>query len=278
MTKARSKSRKTVSRREVLLGMATAGAGVAACSLCGLGGGLLLATPLRRALLHPTASQTPRPTATPQPTATPLPPPMVLRAEWGASEPDHNAENEHGFYSAANPEGWRVYDTPLEHTYQTLILHHSAFYERDDLDTMLEVQRAHRQDRGWADVGYHFMVGKTGTIFEGRDLQVRGTHVEGHNTGSLGICLLGNMTWDVPTEAQVNATQRLVGWLVKKVNPGCIATHRDFNPLTYCPGDDIQNFSQALAGVFGLTQGIGCYIAPPEAEAISACTCGNRHV
>jgi hypothetical protein len=278
MTKPRSKTSKTLSRRDVLLGMATAGAGVAACSLCGVGGGLLLATPLRRTLLHPTATPTIRPTATPEPTATPVPPPMVPRAEWGAFEPDHNAKNEHGFFSADNIEGWRVYTSSLATTYQTLVLHHSAFYEQDDLDTMLEVQRAHREDRGWADVGYHFMVGKTGTIFEGRDMQVRGTHVEGHNTGSLGICLLGNMTWDVPTDDQKNATQRLVSWLVQKVNPGCIATHRDFNAMTFCPGDDIQNFSSALAGEFGLTQGTGCYQSPLTFEISRGCACGEKHV
>ena len=105
---------------------------------------------------------------------------------------DHTARNEYGSYvKGSNPYGWYVYADPLRESYQTLVIHHSAFYKADGLATLSEIQRLHREDRGWADVGYHFLVDKDGTIYEGRALTVRGAHTAGFNTGSAGICLLG---------------------------------------------------------------------------------------
>jgi hypothetical protein len=34
------------------------------------------------------------------------------------------------------------------------------------------------------------MIAKDGTIYEGRELNIRGAHVQGFNTGSVGIVLL----------------------------------------------------------------------------------------
>ena len=120
-------------------------------------------------------------------------PPIVSRVEWGALPVDHSARNERGHYEdGVNPEGWYLYDGNLRESYQTLIVHHSAIYKADGRATLLEVQRLHREDRGWADVGYHFMLDVDGAIYEGRDLRARGVHTRGRNTGSVGVCLLGD--------------------------------------------------------------------------------------
>lgn len=171
-----SPTHKLISRRHLLIGLGAATAGTMLCATGGAAGLVVLIAQ------HEAISPTSTPTATPKPTATPPPPLMISRAEWGALEPDHNAQNEFGFYSTTNPEGWRIYDTPPDQTYQTLVIHHSVTYRGNNTDTVREVQRTHRQDRGWADVGYHFMIGKEGDIYEGRDLRVRGTHVEGYIT------------------------------------------------------------------------------------------------
>lgn len=260
-----------LSRRELLTRFAAAGTGIAACGLLGTGTLLVMGMARQR----PKPDIPPVPTATPVPTLTPVPPPYIARAAWGALEPDHEAENEHGFYGPDNPEGWRVYDTPLESTFQTLVIHHSVVYRGSDIATMHEIQRSHRQTRGWADVGYHFMVGKSGDIFEGRDIRVRGTHVEGYNTGSLGVCLLGNFTWETITDAQLNGLQVLMNWLVPYLNIPCLAAHRDFNGQTECPGDNLMNVVTALALAFGMTQGTGCYQPPADATPVAkACGCG----
>lgn len=46
-------------------------------------------------------------------------------------------------------------------------------------------------DRGWSDIGYHYLIDRDGTVVEGRPLEKTGAHVKGKNTGTVGISLLG---------------------------------------------------------------------------------------
>lgn len=48
------------------------------------------------------------------------------------------------------------------------------------------------QGRGWHDIGYHGVVEVDGTFFKGRADDRVGAHVEGHNDGNLGFCLIGD--------------------------------------------------------------------------------------
>ena len=61
---------------------------------------------------------------------------------------------------------------------------------------------------GWADVGYHYLVDKDGTIYEGRNIAIRGAHTQGHNTGSAGVCLLGDFRYRVAERSRSGT-----GWL-----------------------------------------------------------------
>ena len=54
-----------------------------------------------------------------------------------------------------------------------------------------EIKRWHVQDRGWADIGYHFLIDRDGTIAKGRDITRDGAHVQGRNKGTIGISLFG---------------------------------------------------------------------------------------
>ena len=56
------------------------------------------------------------------------------------------------------------------------------------------LQQTHQQEKGWADIGYHFLIDRAGRVFEGRSLQVQGAHAgnDALNRGNIGICLLGN--------------------------------------------------------------------------------------
>jgi len=53
-----------------------------------------------------------------------------------------------------------------------------------------EVTRWHL-DRGWSDIGYHYLIDRDGTVVTGRPLDRTGSHVKGHNTGTVGISLFG---------------------------------------------------------------------------------------
>lgn len=53
------------------------------------------------------------------------------------------------------------------------------------------IQDTHMGQNRWADIGYHFMVGKNGTILEGRDPFAAPACVQGYNSGSICAIFLG---------------------------------------------------------------------------------------
>ncbi|MCD4685905.1 MAG: N-acetylmuramoyl-L-alanine amidase, partial [Anaerolineae bacterium] len=207
------RDKKLLSRREFL---GVAGLGALATSVaCGTS---LVSYLLLR---HGTDSAgTNRPTTTPTRPSTIKQidrPPIVTRAAWGARAPNHQATYETGFYSLDNPEGWREYTGDIRTTYRTVVVHHSAEYDTDDLTTVRFIQNLHMDTRGWADLAYHFLVGKTGTIYEGRALNVRGTHTAEFNTGSVGVVFLGYLHLEQPTPEQLHEGRRLINWLTLRL-------------------------------------------------------------
>ncbi len=206
-------------------------------------------------------------------------PAIVSRDEWGALPVDLTARNENGLYrKGSNPEGWYIYPADLRQAYQTIIIHHSVVYEANGLATLLEIQRLHREDRGWADIGYHFLIDKDGTLYEGRDLTARGAHTAGFNTGSAGICLLGDFRFAAASQAQLDAALALVRWLIAELEPTHLAGHQQFNPATLCPGRFLSEQLQNLASAAGLAFGIDGYRpAARAADPCSCCTC-ETHV
>ncbi len=191
-------------------------------------------------------------------------PEIITRAEWNARAPDHAAENELGFYSLDDPEGWRDYEGDLRLIYRTVVVHHSVLYESDDLSTMQEIQKEHMELRKWADIGYHFGVGQSGQVFEGRALNARGTHVEHFNTGSVGVVFFGDFELIQPTPEQIDAGRRLIDWLALRLDLTHLAGHSDFNDFTECPGANLRPYLAAFAVSAGLVLGTGGYEPPPE--------------
>jgi hypothetical protein len=256
------KSRKRFARRD-FLGLVGMGA---------VAGGLSCVGGVVGYLVFKQVSRAGSPTAAPANPSAPRPdrlkqidrPPIVSRAEWGARDPDHSAANESGFYSLENVEGWREYEGDLREIYRTVVIHHSVLYEGDDLTTMQEIQKEHMELRRWADIGYHFGVGQGGQVFEGRALNVRGTHVEGFNTGSVGVVFLGNFQLIEPTPVQIDTGQHLIDWLALRLELTHLAGHRDFNDFTDCPGNNMLPYLAAFANSAGLMLGTGGYQPSPE--------------
>ena len=220
--------------------------------------GYLALRPLRSSAATPKPSPTPRPLSLKQIDR----PPIIRRAEWEAREPDHTARNESGFYSATNPTGWRTYEGDLRLVYTTVVVHHSVITEADDLATMREIQAEHMDERGWADIGYHFGVGSTGAVFEGRSLGARGTHVQGYNTGTVGVVFFGNFEETVPTPEQLAVGERLINWLALRLELTHLSGHRDFNDFTDCPGRNLYYYLEDFAASAGLTFSTEGYNGP----------------
>ena len=58
-------------------------------------------------------------------------------------------------------------------------------------EKVAEIRRWHVEDNKWADIGYHFVIDRDGTVVSGRPLGRTGAHVAGRNSGTIGICLIG---------------------------------------------------------------------------------------
>jgi N-acetylmuramoyl-L-alanine amidase len=126
------------------------------------------------------------------------------------------------------------------------------------------IQNLHMDERGWADLAYHYLVGKTGTIYEGRALNVRGTHTAGYNTGSVGVVFLGYLHLEQPTPEQLFEGRHLIDWLALRLELTHLAGHYEFNEETVCPGRFMIPHLAEFAAAAGLVLGTGGYAPPPE--------------
>ena len=80
-------------------------------------------------------------------------------------------------------------------------------YKRQLLGYTLELRRS---ATGWSDIGYNFLVGDDGNVYEGRGWDLQGAHVFGHNSRSIGISFIGNFQQRLPSTAARNATKQLI--------------------------------------------------------------------
>lgn len=200
-------------------------------------------------------------TPTPRPHCTLASLDIIPRAQWGAVAPDHNAPGEPGLYNAqTNPDGWLVYTQPLAQVLNTLVVHHSALPLSDG---PLQIQQLHMRQKGYADIGYHFVIDAAGQVYAGRPLDVRGAHTGGHNTGTVGIVLLGDFESAQPTAAQLASLKTLAGCLADEYGIAWLAGHRDFQPgETVCPGQNLEARLPGLAAELGMKFGTKGYVGP----------------
>lgn len=83
----------------------------------------------------------------------------------------------------------------------------------------------------YGDVGYNFLIGQDGTIYEGRALKSEGAHVRGHNPGNIGIAFLGDYGDKPFNDAQIRSSAALVGQLshIFKIGPDRVFTHAQWD-------------------------------------------------
>ncbi len=91
-------------------------------------------------------------------------------------------------------------------------------------------------DRGWAGIGYHWVIQPDGTIEAGRPHDVIGSHAKGANANSIGVCFAGHIDLAPPTERQIAAFAELYHTMIKPAYGDLeITGHRDHGATT-CPG------------------------------------------
>ncbi len=165
---------------------------------------------------------------------------VVRRAAWGA-----------------RPAAIPMSPANLDWDYDTIVVHHSG---RRGLTDPRAVQNEHMDRNHWCDVGYHFMIGPAGQIYEGRSLLFKGSHVRGANTGKVGILVMGDFERELlgllgrePDPRQLASLLRLARGLTELFpHIAVLGGHKDFVPSTACPGNLLYPRLGGLRAALGL--------------------------
>lgn len=113
-----------------------------------------------------------------------------------------------------------------------IVVHHSASIGQ----TAQDYARYHVLSKGWAAIGYHFVIERNGTIIQANPLTAISNHTAGQNSRSIGICLSGDFTRQKPSYQQLNSLKKLIAHLRRQFPQQLqVAGHRDHGQ-TSCPG------------------------------------------
>ncbi|XP_049416103.1 peptidoglycan recognition protein 6 [Epinephelus fuscoguttatus] len=158
-------------------------------------------------------------------------PPMIPRCMWGA-------------------EPYRGTPTNLSLPLSFMYIHHThtpsqpcLTFEQCSAD-MRSMQRFHQEDRGWDDIGYSFVAGSDGYIYEGRGWLWRGAHTLGHNSIGYGVSFIGDYVTRLPSQHSMGLVRdQLASCAVgggRLVANFTLQGHRQV-VNTSCPGDALYN-------------------------------------
>ncbi|XP_041372060.1 uncharacterized protein LOC121385444 isoform X2 [Gigantopelta aegis] len=155
-------------------------------------------------------------------------PPIITRRDWGARAS-----------RAVN----LLTQTPFY-----LLVHHGATigcsYREECIREVRAYQDFHMDAHGWDDIGYSFLIGGDGNVYEGRGWNRIGAHTRHYNAVGLGTCMIGNYMKAPPTLAQLYQLRRLFACSVannKVTSDYTLLGHRDTWNGTLCPGDKLHD-------------------------------------
>lgn len=130
-----------------------------------------------------------------------------------------------------------------------VIVHHSwkPTAAQFNKKTVESIYNYHVYHNGWLDIGYHFLISPDGRlIYVGRPANVVGAHINADfikNTGSVGICLIGNYDEEKPSRQALYALSILIFSLCEKYNikPDQVFGHCEGYNSFYksCPGKNL---------------------------------------
>ncbi len=119
----------------------------------------------------------------------------------------------------------------------SIIIHCSAsdYAHHDNLSA---IRHWHVRERGFSDIGYHFVITKDGSVKVGRPLERVGAHCKGFNQFSIGICLTGK---DYFSSEQFTSLHVICLELCEQFGLALsnIKPHNSFNKQKTCPNFDL---------------------------------------
>lgn len=151
---------------------------------------------------------------------------LIARAKWN----DYRDE----IYGNSYTWSWERPTSQL----QGILIHHSVTKHEATPDDIGLLHKA----RGWAGVGYHFIINKAGIVYYVGDISTARAHVLNKNEKFLGICLIGDFTKHLPSDDQIISAHDLVKFFLTQVpsiptlnNWNQLGGHKD-HQATACPG------------------------------------------
>lgn len=131
---------------------------------------------------------------------------------------------------------------------QYLYIHHTEIPSKPCLNlqtcskNMRAMQHFHQKERGWYDLGYSFVVGSDGYIYEGRGWMWAGAHTKGRNSVGYGVAFIGSYSTHLPYHYDMELVRHHLvkcgvsnGFLQENYT---ILGHRQV-VATGCPGDSL---------------------------------------
>lgn len=112
--------------------------------------------------------------------------------------------------------------------------------------TVADVDSWHKQ-RGFAKIGYHYLIGLNGEIWPGRTESEIGAHCLNYNAKSIGVCYVGGLALDgktpkdTRTTAQKSALEKLIKELKLRYPNATIHGHYEFAAKA-CPSFDVKKW------------------------------------
>ncbi|XP_067315150.1 N-acetylmuramoyl-L-alanine amidase isoform X2 [Pseudorasbora parva] len=156
-------------------------------------------------------------------------PAIIPRCIWGAEPP-------------------QVPLAPLSPPLPYLYIHHTHIPSKPCLNlqtcskNMRDMQHFHQKGRGWYDLGYSFVVGSDGYIYEGRGWMWAGAHTKGRNSVGYGVAFIGSYSTQLPFHYDMELVRHHLvkcgvsnGFLQENFT---ILGHRQV-VATHCPGDSL---------------------------------------
>ena len=118
-----------------------------------------------------------------------------------------------------------------------LLVHHTADRLEHTQDEVPAILRGYygfhtSAEKGWPDIAYNFMIDRFGQVWETHDGSIA-NRLQGYATGgnqgySQLVCLIGNFTAEMPTEAARSSLVRTLAWLSDRdqidTGPGATTT------------------------------------------------------
>ncbi|KAH8319240.1 hypothetical protein KR067_000221, partial [Drosophila pandora] len=122
-----------------------------------------------------------------------------------------------------------------------IIIHHTVTapcYNPHQCQAALRQIRDGHLRRKFRDIGYNFLIGGDGRIYEGLGFGVCGEHAPNYNSQSIGIAFIGNFQVGLPPGQMLQAARTLIQIAVRRrqVVPNYTLLGHCQTKATACPG------------------------------------------